>query len=113
MDLKSISPEELKKRMQDKKGLIILDVRAEDKYEKDHIEGSCIQSINIPKTIIFDSVNGETNLDSFMNLPKGQEIIVTCTTGNSAKKCATILKDKEYDVTVLEGGITAWRVLGE
>ncbi|HLQ97547.1 MAG TPA: rhodanese-like domain-containing protein, partial [Candidatus Dormibacteraeota bacterium] len=32
----------------------------------------------------------------------------TCTTGNSAGKCADILEDKGYQVTVLEGGITAW-----
>jgi rhodanese-related sulfurtransferase len=42
-------------------------------------------------------------------LPKDKEIIVTCTTGNSATRCATILSEKDYHVVVLEGGITAWK----
>ena len=107
MDLKVISPEQLKKRMQEERQVLILDVRAADKYENEHIEGSVIESINIPKTVIFNLVNEEVS--TIPGLPKNQEIIVTCTTGNSAKKCATILKDKNYNVTVLEGGITAWK----
>jgi len=109
MDLKTISPQELQQRMKNDKQLCILDVRAEDKYENDHIEGSGIQSINIPKTLIFDLAND----DAIAGLPKDQEIIVTCTTGNSAKKCAAILKENDYNVTVLDGGITAWREFNE
>ncbi len=111
MDLKVISPEQLQQRMQEEKQVLILDVRAADKYENEHIEGSSIESINIPKNIIFDSVNEKTSVDSLAGLPKNQEIIVTCTTGNSAKKCAAILKEKNFDVTVLEGGVAGWRNL--
>ena len=109
MDLKIISPQQLKQKMQEEKQVVILDVRAADKYENEHIEGSSIESINIPKNNIFDSTNEEARIDSLTSLPKDQEIIVTCTTGNSAKKCAAILKEKNFDVTVLEGGITAWK----
>ena len=105
MDLKVISPEQLQKRMQEEKQVLILDVRAEDKYENEHIEGSSIKSINIPKTIIFENESS----DSLANLPKDQEIIVTFTTGNSANKCAAILKEKNFNVTVLDGGVTAWK----
>lgn len=111
MDLKVISPEQLQKRMQEERQVFILDVRAEDKYENEHIEGSSIESINIPKTVIFDLVNEEES--TIPDLPKNQEIIVTCTTGNSAKKCAAILKEKNFNVTVLEGGITAWKEFTE
>ena len=44
-------------------------------------------------------------------IDENKEIIVTCTTGNSAKKCATILEEKGYQVTVLEGGLMAWKEL--
>ncbi|WP_347815353.1 rhodanese-like domain-containing protein [Cytobacillus oceanisediminis] len=37
-------------------------------------------------------------------MPKEKEIIVACTTGNSAAGCAAILTE-----IVLEGGITAWK----
>ena len=109
MDLKIISPQQLQQRMQEDKQVLILDVRAADKYENEHIEGSTIESINIPKTIIFDSVNEDVSKASLDGLRKDQEIIVTCTTGNSAKKCAAILKEKNFNVTVLEGGNTAWK----
>ncbi|WP_144543979.1 rhodanese-like domain-containing protein [Cytobacillus oceanisediminis] len=42
-------------------------------------------------------------------MPKEKEIIVVCTTGNFAAKCAAILSEKEYNSIVLEGGITAWK----
>jgi len=105
MDLNIISPQQLQQRMQEEIQVFILDVRAADKYDIDHIEGSSIESINIPKTIIFEN---ESSV-SLANLPKNQEIIVTCTTGNSARKCAAILKEKNFNVTVLNGGITAWK----
>ena len=105
MDLNIISPQQLQQRMQEEKQVVILDVRASDKYDIDHIEGSNIESINIPKTIIFENESS----DSLANLPKDQEIIITCTTGNSAKKCAAILKEKNFNVTVLDGGVTAWK----
>lgn len=106
MELKVITPQQLQKRMQEDRQVLILDVRAAEKYEKNHIEGSNIESYNIPKNNIFDLVE-----ESLSDLPKNQEIIVTCTTGNSAKKCAAILKERNYDVMVLEGGITAWEAL--
>jgi rhodanese-related sulfurtransferase len=42
-------------------------------------------------------------------LPQGKEIIVVCTTGNSAARCAAVLSEKEFNATVLVGGITAWK----
>ena len=103
---KKISPEELYEKMQKQEKIMLLDVRAEEKYNDYHIEDSSIESLNIPKTGIF---NLEENNDSIDALPKEKEIIVACTTGNSAAKCAAILAENEYDTVVLEGGITAWK----
>ncbi|WP_254119058.1 rhodanese-like domain-containing protein [Bacillus sp. FJAT-29790] len=103
--MRTINPKELNEKMKANNELYILDVRANEKYEKDHIHDENIQSINIVKTLIL----GETNNEAISALPKNQEIIVTCTTGNSAGKCAAVLAEKGYNVTVLEGGITAWK----
>ncbi|MEH6943150.1 rhodanese-like domain-containing protein [Bacillus sp. JJ722] len=102
--MKTISAKELHERIQEKE-VMILDVRAHEKYEQNNIAELNVHSINIPKTEIFQL---EDESDTLASLPKDREIIVTCTTGNSARKCATILADKEYQVTLLEGGITAW-----
>ena len=108
MDLKIISPKQLQQKIREDQQVLILDVRATEKYENNHIEGGNIKSVNIPKDLIFN-----LNEDFLKDLPKTQEIVVTCTTGNSAKKCAAILKENQYDVTVLEGGITAWNTSDE
>lgn len=109
MTLKKITAEALYEKMKNEEKVLLLDVRAEEKYNAYHIEGSSIENVNIPKTNIFDQA--DSDLASINALPKDKEIIVTCTTGNSATKCAMILSNKEYNVTVLEGGITAWKEL--
>ncbi|MEH7386430.1 rhodanese-like domain-containing protein [Bacillus sp. JJ1521] len=107
MPLKRITPEELFQRMNEQVKVVLLDVRAEDKYNEFHIEGPNIANQNIHKAEIFTLEEAENKtIDS---LSKDEEIIVTCTTGNSATKCANILSSKKYEVTVLEGGITAWK----
>ncbi len=107
MPLKKITPEELFQKMRTQEKVTLLDIRAEDKYNEFHIEGPTIENQNIHKTDIF-KLNEDKN-DSIDSLPKDNEIIVTCTTGNSATKCANILSSQEYEVAVLEGGITAWK----
>ncbi|WP_282140404.1 rhodanese-like domain-containing protein [Cytobacillus oceanisediminis] len=104
MPLNKITPKELYEKMK-QENVTLLDVRAEEKYQAFHLEGSNIESLNIPKThIINHTFEAETD-----SLPKGKEIIVACTTGNSAARCAAILSEREYNATVLEGGITAWK----
>lgn len=104
LTIKKITPEELYEKMKNQENLVLLDVRDEEKYNEYHIEGSSVEKVNINKTKIFES-----DEDSISALPKGRELIVTCTTGNSASKCASILSEKDYNVIVLEGGITAWK----
>ena len=107
MTIKTISPKELEERLKENAQTYILDVRAEEKYNDFHIEAAKIKNFNIPKTTIFELE--EKSDEEVASLPKNHEIIVTCTTGNSAKKCATILSRKNYNVALLEGGITAWK----
>lgn len=99
MEINKISPKELEEQLRTRKPFV-LDVRAEDKFQEYHVENS----YNIHKSAIF-----ENQEDVLSTLPKDREIIVTCTTGNSAAKCAKILAEKNYQVTLLEGGITAWK----
>jgi rhodanese-related sulfurtransferase len=105
--MKTISPIELDAKIQKGKDVLILDVRSADKYESYYINEENVISLNIEKSIIF-SLNDD-NVEQISSLPKNQELVITCTTGNSARKCAEILSEKNYNVTVLEGGITAWK----
>ncbi|MEH7304806.1 rhodanese-like domain-containing protein [Neobacillus drentensis] len=103
MTIKKITPKELHERLQVEEKPVLLDVRDKEKYNQFHIE----ESLNIPKTNIFE-LEGLAEAKQ-LALPKDQEMIVTCTTGNSATKCAQILDAHHYNVTVLEGGLTAWK----
>ncbi|MBB2483524.1 rhodanese-like domain-containing protein [Bacillus sp. APMAM] len=103
MEIKKITPKELEEQLKSRKPFV-LDVRAEEKFQEYHVENS----YNIHKSAIF-----ENQEDLISTLPKDREIIVTCTTGNSAAKCAKILAEKNYHVSLLEGGITAWKDYNE
>lgn len=103
--MKIITPEELVSKLETENALV-LDVRAQEKYEINPVQHENIENIHIPKTDIFNTEGKDA--DSNLPLPNNKEIIVTCTTGNSARKCATILEEKGYQVTLLEGGVTAW-----
>jgi rhodanese-related sulfurtransferase len=103
MTIKKLSPEELYQQLQGNHQLVVLDVRAEEKFNQYHIK----ESLHIPKTVIFNMDEGNESIP--LDLPKDKEIVVTCTTGNSAAKCAGILDNHDYNVMVLEGGLTAWK----
>lgn len=105
--MKMITPEELFKRIKAQDELTVVDVRSEEKYNEFHIEGASLTDLNIPKTEIFRIENESKQV--VPGLPTNKELIITCTTGNSATKCAHILSERSYDVVVLEGGITAWK----
>jgi rhodanese-related sulfurtransferase len=104
MSYEKITPKELFKKMQGDEKIIMLDVRAEDKFKDFHIVDPQVEVLNLPKTVIFED---EEKVSS--TLPKDKNMIVTCTTGNSAAKCADILNRLGYKVTILEGGLTAWK----
>src|SRR5690625_1752237 len=103
---RKISSESLFKKLENLEDILLVDVRAEEKYNEYHIKSSSIEYLNIPKVNIFKLEEQE---NSTVSLPKDKEIIVTCTTGNSATKCANILSEQGYNVKVLDGGITAWK----
>lgn len=103
--MEKISTDQLHAQLQTKETKI-LDVRASEKFDSGHLEHKNATVLNIPKTEIF----ALESTDTPMNFPisKDEEIILTCTTGNSATRCAHILADQGYHVKVLDGGMTAW-----
>lgn len=107
MAVKKITAKELYEKMRTGEEVIITDVRDASKFNKFHINDEAAETIHLPKTEIFALHNGE-EIDLSM-LPADKEIIVTCTTGNSAAKCAAVLQEHNYNAVVLEGGLTAWK----
>ena len=76
-------------------GGFLLDVRTQEEWDDYHVEGSTF----IP-------------LDELPNrlseLPKDQEIVVICHSGNRSKPGRDILLDAGFNATSVTGGLLAW-----
>lgn len=103
--MKKITPGQLANQLQAKTTTII-DVRAAEKFVLNPLEHTNAAVSNIPKTDIFELENSNTTIE--LPFSKEDQVVLTCTTGNSATRCAHILSNKGYNVAVLEGGMTAW-----
>lgn len=105
--MKTITVKQLKKRLQEK-SIKVLDVRTKEKFEKGRLVHKRAENINVFKEEIFKL---EIEPEAKVNIPftRSEEVVVTCTTGNSAKRCSKILSDLGYNVLFLEGGMKNWQ----
>jgi len=103
--MKKITPEQLKRKLEEGE-VKILDVRNEEKFEIGRLRHPHAQNVNVFKGDIFALEEGKTS--TRLPFTTGEEVIVTCTTGNSARRCTEILKNEGYNVSLLEGGMVNW-----
>ncbi len=90
-----VSAQEAKSRMGQKNKPYLLDVRQPEEYRSERIQGAKL----IPL--------GE--LEKRMHeLPKNQEIICICRSGNRSGTAARRLTEAGYTVSNLNGGMIAW-----
>jgi sulfur-carrier protein adenylyltransferase/sulfurtransferase len=94
-DIPSISVEELKKKMDARADIFILDVREPHEYQICNLQGYLIPVGDLPKRV--------TELDS------SREIIAHCKMGGRSAKAVNFLRRSGFKkVYNLTGGITAW-----
>jgi len=93
--MKTINVTELKKMISDKEDFSLIDVREENEFEADNIDGTLIPLGEIP---------------SRMNeIPKNKKVIVHCRSGVRSANAIQFLEQNGYDnLHNLEGGIIAW-----
>ena len=93
--MKTIDVTELKKMISDKEDFSLIDVREENEFEADNIDGILIPLGEIP---------------SRMNeIPKNKKVIVHCRSGVRSANAIQFLEQNGYDnLHNLEGGIIAW-----
>ncbi|WP_077324841.1 MBL fold metallo-hydrolase [Virgibacillus siamensis] len=101
---KSMTVQELAKRIVNQERTFILDVRNKDEFEKWKIEGKTIEVVNMPYYNLLDSVEPVSDYTD-----KDREIIVACAKGGSSQMVADLLEDAGFtNVYSLEGGMKAW-----
>jgi len=94
-DLSEISVEELKKKLDNKDDIFILDVREPHEYQICNLNGYLIPLGDLPKRV--------SELDS------SREIVAHCKMGGRSAKAVAFLKQAGFTkVLNLTGGITAW-----
>lgn len=93
MGIKQITPRELDQ----KKGMVIIDVRSDSEYEKGHIPGA----VHVPLSEIGDRVK---------KLKKDKELVVYCRSGNQSIWAIKRLMGMGYkNLYNLKGGYSAWK----
>ena len=93
----NITAEKAKEIMDSQEGFILLDVRAQEEYEQEHIPGAIV----IPHTEI------ETQAEEALP-DKGQLILVYCRSGRRSKIAAEALLKLGYTNIREFGGILDW-----
>ena len=104
VDVSGIEPETLKDRIDQGRAVTILDVRTDSAYEKWHIDGKSVTSINIP---YFEFLDEEVD-DVLEQIPDDRELVVICAKGGSSEYVAGTLLEHDYDAIQLEDGMNGW-----
>jgi phage shock protein E len=93
----SITPQEAKKRLDNEKGIILLDVRTKEEYESGHIKDSMLIPVDVLEK------ESESKLKD-----KNATIFVYCRSGNRSVTAANILVKQGYKNVYNLGGINSW-----
>ncbi|KAA3614933.1 MAG: rhodanese-like domain-containing protein [Calditrichaeota bacterium] len=101
-DFDSITAEEVKKKIENKEDLLLLDVRTPGEFNGPlgHLEGAIL----IPDFSLADSVG---KLEKY----KGKEVIVYCRSGNRSQNATRIMLANGYKAVNMLGGMKAWNKL--
>lgn len=99
--IKEFSPSEVRARREQGDAFTLLDVREPNEWGMGHIAGA----MHIPRGVMESAI--ETRI------PREQEIVIYCASGNRSAMAADILQQMGYrKVSSMRGGIRAWADAG-
>ncbi len=96
----SIGPSEAKQKLDQKPKPFLLDVRQPEEFRSGHIPGA--------KLIPLGELEQRLN-----EVPKSQEILCVCHSGNRSRSASIRLIKAGYTVVNLRGGMIAWARAGQ
>jgi len=101
-DFKSVTAEEVKKKIENKENILLLDVRTPGEFNGPlgHLKGATL----IPLQILEDSVS---TLEKY----KDKEVIVYCRSGNRSQGATRIMMANGFKAVNMLGGMKAWNKL--
>lgn len=92
-----ITPQEAKRRMDEQESFVLLDVRSQEEFDEEHLEGAIL----IPEEDIQDRAGEELG-------DQATPILVYCRSGRRSKQAAQTLADLGYTKVYEFGGILDW-----
>ncbi|TKX53608.1 MBL fold metallo-hydrolase [Halorubrum sp. SP3] len=105
VDVDSVDPDSLKRRIDAGEDVTILDARMGSDYEEWRIDGENVASINVP---YFEFLDDEIDDDVLDRIPDDREVTVLCAKGGASEYVAGALAERDYDVDHLEDGMNGW-----
>ncbi|MXV60600.1 MBL fold metallo-hydrolase [Natronorubrum sp. JWXQ-INN-674] len=105
VEIESVTPTELKGRIDAGEDVTLLDARMESDYEEWRIDGETVESVNVPYFHFLDEVIDD---DVLAQVPDDREVTVLCAKGGASEFVAGSLKERGYDVHHLEEGMNGW-----
>ena len=90
-----VTTQELKKDLDAKKKILLVDVRQPEEFNFVHLENS----VNIPLPELQNRIS---------EIPKGKEVVTVCQHGNRSMQAAVMLHSLGYSVRSLKGGQDEW-----
>jgi len=106
----TITPKALKSRIDAGEAVTILDVRMGSEYEKWHIDGDSVETINVP---YYEFLDDDISGDVFDSIPDDRTITVICAKGEASEYIAGVLKARGYDAQSVAEGMNGWAEIYE
>ena len=105
----SVTPAELKARIDAGEQVTIVDTRPPEAFERWQITGEHVTTLNLPHTAVHPDVDEER----LSELPTDRRLTAVCAIGKSSAYVAGVLADRGHDVEQLEEGMEGWARLYE
>jgi glyoxylase-like metal-dependent hydrolase (beta-lactamase superfamily II) len=105
VSVESITPEQLRERIDAGEEVTILDTRMASEYEEWHIEDDAVESSNVP---YFHFLDEEIDDEILAEIPSDRELVVVCAKGGSSEYVAGVLKQRGYQTIHLDEGMNGW-----
>lgn len=103
--MSEIPAEELKERLEAGDDLCVVDIRPEEDYEAETIEGAQ----NLPIREALKNGNIEAVQERLDELPEDQEIVMFCDAGITSRETAKMLSEQGHNSKALDGGLNSWK----
>ena len=103
--MSQITAEELKRRLEAGDDLSVVDIRSEEAYKTETIEGSR----NLPLREALLDGDLDTVQEYLDELPDDQEVVTFCDAGVASEQTAEMLSNQGYDAKALDGGLNSWK----